>query len=85
MVFYDAAVEFREFIQQLHTAIAIAIELLGSKNTSDISEAVEFIFGCHAYGVDAAAKGVCGLTMLVFSKEEAIKSCARSAFVLAFC
>jgi condensin complex subunit 1 len=81
MIFYDAAVEF---IQQLHTAIAIAIELLGSKNTSDISEAVEFIVGCHAYGVDAAAKGVCGLTMLVFSKEEAIKSCARSAVVRLF-
>ena len=81
MVFYDAAVEF---IQQLHTAIAIAIELLGSKNTSDISESVEFIVGCHAYGVDAAAKGVCGLTMLVFSKEETIKSCARSAVVRLF-
>ncbi len=81
MVFYDAAVEF---IQQLHTAIAIAIELLGSKNTSDISEAVEFIVGCHAYGVDAAAKGVCGLTMLVFSKEEAIKCCARSSVVRLF-
>jgi hypothetical protein len=75
--FLESAVNF---IEQIHSAIPIACQLLGSKNTSDITEAIDFFVTAFSFNIQAAQDGVRKMLMLIWSGEPAVKEKVIDAF-----
>ncbi|XP_065194710.1 condensin complex subunit 1-like [Sycon ciliatum] len=68
------------FSEKMQNAIPILCQLLGSKSTTDIMEAVEFFVAAHQFGLAAASQGVRKMIMLMWSSEENVKTAAVEAY-----
>ncbi|XP_022111340.1 condensin complex subunit 1-like isoform X2 [Acanthaster planci] len=68
------------FASQIQQAVPILCELLSSKVTSDVLEAVEFFVRAQEFGVTSAAKGVRQMMVLVWSKEQGVKEAVVAAY-----
>ncbi|XP_076451927.1 condensin complex subunit 1-like isoform X3 [Babylonia areolata] len=68
------------FARQIQEAVPILCQLLGSKNTSDVFEAVEFFVTSYEFGVSAALQGVRRMLVLVWSKEQSVKDAVVAAY-----
>ena len=77
VAYYRDAVLFAE---QIEHVITVACQLLGSKNISDIAEAVNFFVACEKFGVQGAAVGVRKMLALVWAKETAAKEALLAAY-----
>ncbi len=61
------------FIIQIHESIRAASDLLQSKTTSDVTEAIQFLCKCHQFGVESSLEGVKKMVKLVWSREQSVK------------
>lgn len=68
------------FTLLIHKAIPHIIELLFSKNVTDIQEAIEFFITCHEFGIDEALVGFKRMILLVHSEEKSIKDAISAAY-----
>ncbi|PVD36929.1 hypothetical protein C0Q70_03922 [Pomacea canaliculata] len=68
------------FAGQIQEAVPIICQLLGSKNTSDVFEAIEFFVTSYEFGVSAAIVGIRRMLVLIWSKEQAVKDTVVSAY-----
>ena len=64
-------------IQNVVTVIAL---LLGSKNVSDVLDAIQFFVAGFRYGVSNSMLGTRRLLVLVWSKEPTVKDAVVSAY-----
>ncbi|ESO89837.1 hypothetical protein LOTGIDRAFT_61640, partial [Lottia gigantea] len=68
---------FADHIQQ---AVPIICQLLGSKTTSDVFEAIEFFVTGFEFGVTATMLGIRRMLVLIWSSEETIKESVVNAY-----
>lgn len=61
-------VEAMRFIEVLHGAITIVCQLLGSKNKSEVIEAMDFFVICDAYKIEPARVGIRRMLRLIWTK-----------------
>ena len=64
----------------MKTAIPTIGKLLGSKNTTDVLEAVDFFVASFEFGVADAMLGVRRMMLLVWSKESSVKDAVVRAY-----
>ena len=68
------------FTLAIEQAVPVVCQLLGSKNLSDVSEAINFFVTGFEFGVSNAIIGVRRMLVLVWSKEAVIKEAVVSAY-----
>ncbi|KAG1681236.1 Condensin complex subunit 1 [Nymphon striatum] len=68
------------FANQVHRAIPIVCQLLGSKTNSDVLEAIEFFVTAFEFGVHIALTGIRKMLLLIWSKEIGIKEAIVGAY-----
>lgn len=61
-------VEAIKFIEILHGAVNIICQLLGSKNKSEVIEAMDFFVIAHAYKIEKAGVGIRRMLRLIWTK-----------------
>ncbi|KAF4552437.1 Condensin complex subunit 1-like protein [Elsinoe fawcettii] len=61
-------VEALRFIEVLHEASPVAIQLLGSKNKSEVIEAMDFFVIADAYKIETARSGIRRMLRLIWTK-----------------
>ena len=61
-------VEALRFIQVIHTASPVAIQLLASKNKSEVIEAMDFFVIADAYKIETARAGIRRMLRLIWTK-----------------
>jgi condensin complex subunit 1 len=70
-----------QFISEIHKAIPIICELLGSKNSSDVLEAIQFFVTVQRFNMERAKEGLRKMLMLAWSKESNIRDALLKAYV----
>lgn len=65
--------EALKFIEQIETAIPVAIRLLNSKTSSDVLECVRLFSCAYAFKIDGSVAGIRSILKLVWSREQAVK------------
>lgn len=70
-----------QFIREIHRSVPIICELLGSKNASDVLEAIQFFVTATSFNVEKARDGLRKMLMLVWSKENNIREALLKAYV----
>eukprot|EP00002_Diphylleia_rotans_P020081 TRINITY_DN3890_c0_g1_i1.p1 TRINITY_DN3890_c0_g1~~TRINITY_DN3890_c0_g1_i1.p1 ORF type:complete len:1362 (-),score=299.82 TRINITY_DN3890_c0_g1_i1:274-4359(-) len=73
----QAALNFSELVQE---SFAVAVQLLASKNTSDILEAVHLFSTAYSLKFDGAQDGVRKMIFLVWSRESSVKEALFEAY-----
>ncbi|KAK7496786.1 hypothetical protein BaRGS_00011995 [Batillaria attramentaria] len=68
------------FARQIQEAVPIICQLLGSKNTSDVFESIEFFVTSYEFGVSAALLGIRRMLVLIWSKEQSVKDAVVAAY-----
>ncbi len=68
------------FAEQIENVITLACQLLGSKNLTDVTEAINFFVACDQFGVQGASVGVRKMLALAWSKEAAAKDALLTAY-----
>ncbi|XP_046579520.1 LOW QUALITY PROTEIN: condensin complex subunit 1-like [Haliotis rubra] len=68
------------FAKQVQTSVPTICQLLGSKNTSDVFEAIEFFVTGFEFGVTATMLGIRRMLTLVWSKESGVKEAVVAAY-----
>ncbi len=68
------------FAGQIQRAVPIIAQLLGSKNNSDVFEAIEFFCTGFEFGVTNTLMGIRRMLVLVWSKEQAVKDTVVGAY-----
>ncbi|XP_071110071.1 condensin complex subunit 1-like [Haliotis cracherodii] len=68
------------FAKQVQTSVPTICQLLGSKNTSDVFEAIEFFVTGFEFGVTATMLGIRRMLALVWSKESGVKEAVVTAY-----
>ncbi|XP_013415078.1 condensin complex subunit 1-like isoform X2 [Lingula anatina] len=68
------------FVSQIQTATPVICQLLGSKNVTDVMEAIEFFVTGFEFGVSNAMTGIRRMLALVWSKEAGIKEGVVDAY-----
>lgn len=68
------------FIKSIHKAIPLALDLLSSKNITDVQEAIDFFVTCHDFGVENAMVGYKRMILLIDAQENSI----RESILLAY-
>ncbi|GFR90044.1 condensin complex subunit 1 [Elysia marginata] len=68
------------FAVQVQECIPIICQLLGSKNTTDILEAINFLVTATEFGVVAATAGVRKMMVLVWSQEQTVREAVTGAY-----
>ncbi|XP_067659519.1 condensin complex subunit 1-like [Haliotis asinina] len=68
------------FAKQVQTSVPTICQLLGSKNTSDVFEAIEFFVTGFEFGVTATMLGIRRMLALVWSKESGVKEAVVAAY-----
>jgi len=63
--FYEEAVSF---IKIMHQAVPILCKLLGSNNSTDVLESIEFFVAASNFKIENANDGVRKMLMLIWSK-----------------
>ncbi len=75
--FYREAVEF---IRQMQDAVPTLCQLLGSNNSSDVLEGIQFFITATRFNLENAIVGVRKMLMLIWAKEGAIKEAVINAY-----
>ena len=65
---------------QVQECIPVICQLLGSKNTTDILEAINFLVTATEFGVAAATTGVRKMMVLVWSQEQTVREAVTGAY-----
>ena len=68
------------FIGQIEKAVPVVCQLLGSQNTTDVMEAIEFFVTSFEFGVANAMMGIRRMLVLIWSKENNIKDAVVAAY-----
>lgn len=68
------------FAEHLQEAIPLLCQLLGSKSSTDVMEAVDFFVAAQQFGLSAAMQGVRKMLMLMWSKEESVRQAVVDAY-----
>ena len=68
------------FITLLKQAIPTISQLLGSKSSTDVLEAINFFVAGHEFGVGDTTIGIRRMMLLVWSKEQTVKEAVVSAY-----
>ena len=71
-----------KFSKIIHKSLPIVAQLLGSKQNTDILEAIEFFVSAFEFGVLNAMLGVRRMLSLIWSRETTIKVLIRSMIPL---
>eukprot|EP00057_Strongylocentrotus_purpuratus_P001456 XP_001199144.2 PREDICTED: condensin complex subunit 1 [Strongylocentrotus purpuratus] len=69
-----------KFAGMVKMCVPTVCELLSSKQTTDILEAVSFFVTAHEFGVSNAADGVLRMMGLIWSKEQSVKDAVVTAY-----
>ena len=70
-----------EFTEKMVACVPVAAQLLGSRVTSDILEALEFLAVCEQFGLQGAHDGLRKALALVWSSEASVKTAVTSVYV----
>eukprot|EP00698_Gefionella_okellyi_P019648 TRINITY_DN6053_c0_g1_i1.p1 TRINITY_DN6053_c0_g1~~TRINITY_DN6053_c0_g1_i1.p1 ORF type:complete len:1135 (-),score=357.91 TRINITY_DN6053_c0_g1_i1:140-3544(-) len=73
-----------EFINQMESATPTLFDLLGSKNSSDIVEVVDFLVVAHQFSLSFGDAGIRKMLTLIFSQETTVKDHVMEAFKRVF-
>jgi condensin complex subunit 1 len=76
--------EGAQFSRALDKVVPCASNLLGSKNVTDVREAIIFIETASRYSIGSAEKAVQKMLALVWTKEEAVKAAVMEAYCRLF-
>lgn len=68
------------FAAQVQKSIPLLCQLLTSKTTSDVLEAIHFYVTAYEFGVNNAIVGVRKMLVLIWSKEASVKDAVVSAY-----
>ncbi len=68
------------FVEQITQAVPVVCQLLGSKSTTDVLEAIEFFVTAFEFGVGNAMMGIRRMLVLVWSREATIKESVVTAY-----
>lgn len=68
------------FALQVQQCIPVVCQLLGSKNTSDVLEAIQFFVTAVEFGVSAAVTGVRRMMVLIWSQEATVRDAVVDAY-----
>ncbi|XP_053379231.1 condensin complex subunit 1-like [Mercenaria mercenaria] len=68
------------FATQLQAAVPVISQLLGSKNLTDVMEAIEFFVTGFEFGLTATMIGIRRMLPLIWSKESGIKDAVVAAY-----
>lgn len=68
------------FTKAIHRAIPTAMELLNSKNITDIQEAIDFFVTCNDFGIEGAVVGFKKMILLIHAQENSV----RESILLAY-
>ncbi|XP_060583069.1 condensin complex subunit 1-like isoform X2 [Ruditapes philippinarum] len=68
------------FATQLQAAVPVISQLLGSKNLTDVMEAIEFFVTGFEFGLTATMIGIRRMLPLIWSKEAGIKDAVVAAY-----
>ncbi len=74
------ASESIEFISSIHKAVPLICQLLGSKNASDVLEAIQFFVTAKEFGLQTAQDWILKMLALIFNKEANIKEALVEGF-----
>jgi condensin complex subunit 1 len=80
ILYYFLLQDCISFIGQIQKAVETICQLLGSKITTDILEAIQFFVTSFEFGVMNAMIGVRRMLALVWSKESGIKEAIANAY-----
>jgi len=61
-------------------AVPVICQLLGSKTTSDVSEAIEFFVMSYEFGLRNAIVGVRRMLVLIWSRDTAVQESVVKAY-----
>lgn len=68
------------FARQIQESVPIISQLLGSKNTSDVLESIEFFVTSYEFGLSVAIIGIRRMLVLIWSKEQGVKDIVVAAY-----
>ncbi|CAL1534663.1 unnamed protein product [Lymnaea stagnalis] len=68
------------FALQVQQCIPVVCQLLGSKNTTDVLEAIHFFVTAVEFGVSAAVVGVRRMMVLIWSQEATVRDAVVDAY-----
>ena len=69
-----------KFSKIIHKSLPVVAQLLGSKQSSDILEAIEFFVSAFEFGLLNAMIGVRRMLALIWSQEKTIKDAVVAAY-----
>lgn len=75
--FYSEAVEF---ITNIQNAVPTLCQLLGSKNTTDVLEGIQFFITASRFNLENAIVGIRKMMMLIWSKETGVREAVINAY-----
>lgn len=78
--FLDDIQESLAFATQLQAAVPVISQLLGSKNVTDVMEAIEFFVTGFEFGLTATMIGIRRMLPLIWSKEASVKDAVVAAY-----
>ena len=68
------------FAEHFQECIPLLCQLLGSKSSTDVMEAIDFFVAAHQFGLSSAVRGVRKMLMLMWSKDENIRQAVVAAY-----
>ena len=81
--FFDCSFAFRDsvkFSKIIHKALPVVAMLLGSKQSTDILEAIDFFVSAFEFGVQNSMLGVRRMLSLIWSGEATIREAVVAAY-----
>lgn len=63
------------------SCVPVAAQLLGSRMTSDVLEALEFLAVCHQFGLQGSREGLRKALALVWSTEASVKNAVMNVYM----
>ena len=68
------------FASQIQESVPVICQLLSSKNTSDVFEAIEFFVTGYEFGVTETIVGIRKMLALIWSREASVKEAVVNAY-----
>ena len=79
---FDFAIQqdYVDFQVQMEKTVATICQLLGSKSTTDISEAIDFFVTASEFGLRNALVGVRRMLVLIWSRDSTVRDAVVEAY-----
>ena len=68
------------FVVQVQRAVPVIVQLLGSRNVTDVLEAIDFFVTGFEFGLSNAMVGIRKMLVLIWSKEAGVKEAVVNAY-----